>query len=102
MKSQFQKKREAEEAKQAHEEVLNELANLKKQNLEIIKERDRLRSEKEQQNDQEEVSIHHKIIPSLKKNIIKGINKIFSKNIQAIRGEALSFSLKCKFCIRTF
>ena len=55
-------KREVEETKQAHEEVLNELANLKKQNLEITEERDKLRSEKEQQIDQEEISIHVEFI----------------------------------------
>ena len=50
VKFQFQIKREAEEAKQ---EVLNELANIKNQNQEIIDERDQLRTDKKQLIDQE-------------------------------------------------
>ena len=44
----FQKKQEIEETKKAHEEVSNELAVLKKQNLELL--------------DQEEISIYYQII----------------------------------------
>ena len=58
----FQEKQEIEETKTAHEVVSNELTNLKKQDLEIIEERDRLRSEKKQLLDQEEISFYNQII----------------------------------------